>query len=401
MIIVGTGEADGAPARYRTAMVMRSDPPRLLTGARVVTPSGVIDGGVVELVDGLIAGVGPGNAATIAAGTIDLDGGWLLPGFIDLHMHGGGGHDLTASAADTAAAVAFHRSHGTTRTLVSLMAQPVAAMVDQLGWLARATRAGEIAGVHLEGPFLSAAQCGAQRPENLLLPDDAVLQALLEAGQGAIRTVTVAPELPGALDLIHDLVSAGVTAAVGHTAASYDQTIAAFQAGATLATHLFNAMGSFDHRTSGAALAALDAGAVVEVINDGAHLHHSLVRLAARGTRMALITDAISATGMGDGLYGLGDQQVRVEGGEALTASVQPGKRAGSTLTMDAALRRAVLGIGLPIEVASTAASTTPARVLGLHDVCGAISEGLAADLVVLDDDLRIRRVMVAGNWIG
>ena len=390
-------------ARYCTAMPMTSDEPRTLTGARVVTPTGIIDDGFVEIVDGRIVAVGSGSAAVGRARTTNLDGGWLVPGFIDLHMHGGGGHDVATSAADTATAVAFHRAHGTTRTLVSLMAQPVATMVDQLQWLALATRAGEIAGVHLEGPFLSTAQCGAQRPENLLLPDAAVLHALLEAGQGSIRTVTVAPELPGALDLIRDLVSGGVTAAVGHTAATYDQTRTAFRAGASLATHLFNAMGSFDHRASGAALAALDAGAFVEVINDGVHLHDSLVRLAARGTvqTMALITDAISATGMGDGMYGLGDQSVRVSGGEAWTTSGEHHKRAGSTLTMDAAVRRAVLSVGLPIEVAVAAASATPARVLGLHRHCGAITDGLAADLVVLDDDLRVRRVMVAGSWLG
>jgi N-acetylglucosamine-6-phosphate deacetylase len=372
----------------------------MLTGARVVSAAGVINDGFVEIEDGRIVAVGSGAAVARAATDItDLDGGWLLPGFIDLHMHGGGGHDVTTSATAAAAAVEFHRAHGTTRTLVSLMAQHVDAMGEQLGWLAALARAGDIAGVHLEGPFLSAAQCGAQRPENLLMPDVAVLRALLAAGQGSVRTVTIAPELPGALELIRDLVAAGVVAAVGHTAATFDQATAGFQAGATLATHLFNAMGAFDRRAPGPAIAALDAGAFVEVINDGAHLHDALVQLAARtaAQSLVLVTDAISATGVGDGKYRLGGQFVQVMNGEARTTS---GHRAGSTLTMDAAVRRAVLAVGLPIEVAAAAASTTPARVLGLQDRCGAIAAGLAADLVVLDDDLRVQRVMVGGGWI-
>lgn len=372
----------------------------MLTGARVVSAAGVINDGFVEIEDGRIVAVGSGAAVARAATDItDLDGGWLLPGFIDLHMHGGGGHDVTTSATAAAAAVEFHRAHGTTRTLVSLMAQHVDAMGEQLGWLAALARAGDIAGVHLEGPFLSAAQCGAQRPENLLMPDVAVLRALLAAGQGSVRTVTIAPELPGALELIRDLVAAGVVAAVGHTAATFDQATAGFQAGATLATHLFNAMGAFDRRAPGPAIAALDAGAFVEVINDGAHLHDALVQLAARtaAQSLVLVTDAISATGVGDGKYRLGGQFVQVMNGEARTTS---GHRAGSTLTMDAAVRHAVLAVGLPIEVAAAAASTTPARVLGLQDRCGAIAAGLAADLVVLDDDLRVQRVMVGGGWI-
>jgi len=372
----------------------------MLTGARVVSAAGVINDGFVEIEDGRIVAVGSGAAvARVATDITDLDGGWLLPGFIDLHMHGGGGHDVTTSATAAAAAVEFHRAHGTTRTLVSLMAQHVDAMGEQLGWLAALARAGDIAGVHLEGPFLSAAQCGAQRPENLLMPDVAVLRALLAAGQGSVRTVTIAPELPGALELIRDLVAAGVVAAVGHTAATFDQATAGFQAGATLATHLFNAMGAFDHRAPGPAIAALDAGAFVEVINDGAHLHDALVRLAARtaAQSLVLVTDAISTTGVGDGNYRLGGQFVQVMNGEARTTS---GHRAGSALTMDAAVRRAVLAVGLPIELAAAAASTTPARVLGLQDRCGAIAAGLAADLVVLDDDLRVQRVMVGGGWI-
>jgi N-acetylglucosamine-6-phosphate deacetylase len=324
----------------------------------------------------------------------------LLPGFIDLHVHGGGGHDFTASAEDMAAGVAFHRRHGTTTTLVSLMAGPVDAMAEQLGWAAALSSADDILGAHLEGPFLSAVRCGAQNPHHLATPDPLVLAKLLAAGQDCVRTVTIAPELPGALDLIQDVVAAGVIAAIGHTDATYEQAAEGFVAGASLATHLFNAMGTMSQRAPGPAIAALDAGVYVELINDGVHVHEAFARLsvASSPARVAFITDAISATGVGDGRYSLGDQDVVVSGGEARLASTQ--RLAGSTLTMDVAVRRAVRTVGLTIEQASAAASTNPARLLGIGDRRGAIAPGLDADLVLLDDDLRVRRVMVRGAWI-
>jgi N-acetylglucosamine-6-phosphate deacetylase len=372
----------------------------VLAGGRVVTPQRTLRPGWVEVEQGRITYVGEEPPPGAGPDAVDLAGAWLLPGFVDLHMHGGGGADVTKGAADMAAAVAYHRTRGTTSTLVSLMAQPVDAMCDQLTWAAELTAAGEIAGVHLEGPFLAAARCGAQRPESLLTPDPLVLRKLLEAGQGCVRSVTVAPELPGALELIGELVAAGVVAAIGHTDASYEQAAAGFGAGATLATHLFNAMGSFNHREPGPSVAALDAGAYVEMINDGVHVHDALIRLVARsaGRSIAFITDAISATGVGDGTYTLGEQGVVVQGGAARLAGSN--RLAGSTLTMDEAVRRAVRTLGLGVELAAAAAATNPARVIGLDDRAGAITAGLDADLVVLDDDLSVVRVMRRGEWL-
>jgi N-acetylglucosamine-6-phosphate deacetylase len=371
----------------------------VLAGARVVTPQRILTPGWVEILDGRITYVGEEPPPAGSVDVVDLGGAWLLPGFVDLHMHGGGGADVTKGADDMAAAVAYHRGRGTTTTLVSLMAQPVETMCEQLSWAAALTRAGEIAGVHLEGPFLAAARCGAQRPESLLLPDPLVLRKLLEAGQGCVRTVTLAPELPGALDLIADLSAAGIVAAIGHTDATYEQAAAGFGAGATLATHLFNAMGSFNHREPGPSVAALDGGAFVEMINDGHHVHDALIRLVARsaGRSLAFITDAISATGVGDGIYTLGEQGVVVQGGPPRLANSS--RLAGSTLTMDEAVRRAVLTLGLGIDLAVAAAATNPARVIGLDDRTGAIAAGFDADLVVLDDDLTVARVMRRGAW--
>ena len=368
-----------------------------LIGARVVTPGGVLDDAWVTVVGTSILEIGSGP---VDGPVHDLNGAWLLPGFIDLHMHGGGGFDVTRSAEDMAAALAFHRTRGVTSALVSLMAQPVDTMCEQLGWVAALAAAGDVTGGHLEGPFLAEARCGAQNPANLLDPDPLVLSKLLEAGQGSVRTVTLAPELPGALELVAELAASGVVAAIGHTGASYDQAAAALAAGASLATHLFNAMGSGSQRAPGPSIAALDSDAYLELINDGVHVHESLIRLVAQAAahRLCFITDAVSATGAGDGNFSLGDQLIVVRGGEA---RLPPGNRlAGSTLTMDEAVRRAVQVVGLPIEVASAAASGNPARALGLDSRTGSIAAGLDADLVVLDPELAVRGVMRRGAWL-
>jgi N-acetylglucosamine-6-phosphate deacetylase len=297
--------------------------------------------------------------------------------------------------------VAFHRAHGTTRTLVSLVTAPVERMCEQLRWIAALAEAGpqpggHVLGAHLEGPFLSHARCGAQHPDHLLAPDPQALAELLKAGQGHVRSVTIAPELPGGLDLVDRLVGEGVVAAVGHTDAGYDEAAAAFVRGATLLTHAYNGMRPPHHREPGPVAAALDAGATCEIINDQVHVHPAAVRLIAHG-RVAFVTDAIDAAGKGDGRYTLGGQDVVVTGREARLA--KDGALAGSTLTMDAAFRTAVREVGMPVGVASWAASGEPARVLGLADRCGAIAVGLDADLVVLDDAFEVRRVMAAGTW--
>jgi len=341
-------------------------------GARVVTPGGVLDRGWVSVEDGRIAAVG---ADAPPAGAHQLSGGWLLPGFIDVHVHGGGGFDVTKSCADMRAAVEFHRRHGTTRTLVSLMAAPVDALCEQLGWVRDLVHDGLVFGAHLEGPFLSAARCGAQNHAHVL-------------------------ELPGALDLVRELVAAGVIAAIGHTDATYEQASAAFAAGARLATHLFNAMGPISHRAPGAAIAALDSDTILELINDGVHVHEGLVRVVTNAApdRVVLVTDAVSAAGAGDGCYTLGDRDVVVQDGEArLSGSTS---LAGSTLTMDEAVRRLVREVGLPITTAAVAAAATPARLLGIEDLCGSIAAGLDADLVHLDDDLAVAAVMSRGAWL-
>jgi N-acetylglucosamine-6-phosphate deacetylase len=372
----------------------------VLQGGRVVTPDGVLEDGWVSVEGGMITGVGRGLAPSEGA---DLGGRWLLPGFVDLHVHGGGGYDLTASPEEMAGAVAFHRRHGTTRTLVSLATAPPDAVVEQLGWVAEAVAAGpgpsgHIVGAHLEGPFLADSRRGAQNPAHLLMPDRRLFARFVEVAQGTVRSMTIAPELPGAIELIGDVLDAGGAAAIGHSDATYAEARAAIDAGATLATHLFNGMRPLHHREPGIIGAALTSGISCEVINDGVHVHPAITTLVAEVPgRAVLVTDAIRAAGMGDGEFFVGGLHVRVSNGQARLAGTDT--LAGSSLTLDAALRRAVQECGLPIEVASAAVSGNPARVIGIENDCGAIVVGRAADLVVLDEDLMVVGVMAGGQW--
>lgn len=366
-----------------------------LVGARVVTPAGIVDEGRVRVVGATIVEVGAAaGGPAVDDEVVDLQGAWLLPGFIDIHMHGGGGHDVAASAESMRAAVEFHRGHGTTRSLVSLVAAPPPALIERLGWIAELTAAGGVLGAHLEGPFLAGSRCGAQNPAYLLAPDPALFDRLDAAAGGALRMVTIAPELPGAVELVAEAVRRGVVAALGHSDATYDQAQAAIAAGATVATHLFNGMRPLHHREPGLIGAAMAAGLACELINDGVHVNPAVARIVARPV---LVTDAIDAAGVGDGEYVLGGQEVAVRGGVARLRAT--GSLAGSTATMAAVVRRTVLDSGLSIEAAAEAASGRPAAVLGLSDRFGAIAVGRVADLVVLDDDLKVTGVLIGGQW--
>jgi N-acetylglucosamine-6-phosphate deacetylase len=388
-------EADSAPPGLR-----------VLAGGRVVTPEGVLDPGWIQLNGSVIHAVGAGEVPDQAGvETADLSGRWVLPGFVDMHVHGGGGFSFTEGTSTGARRAAeFHRSHGSTTIVASLVTAPVAELEARAAMLAGLATAGVIAGIHAEGPFLSAAYCGAQDPRHMIEPDVAVFERLLAAAAGHLKVMTIAPELAGATEIIKTAVRAGVIAAVGHTSASADVTLAAVDAGATHATHLFNGMRPLHHREPGPVGALLVRDEVTcEVIADGVHLSDTTIRLAARaaGTgRLVLITDAMAAAGMADGSYGLGSMRVTVAGGVARLAGDSPGAIAGSTATMADVVRHAVAA-GLSVPAAAAAASTTPARVLGLADRTGALRAGLDADLVVCDDDLGLCATMRRGDWVG
>ena len=380
---------------------------QLIDGGRVVTPDGVLDRGWV-LVDenGRIDSVGTAGtgAPPAAASTTDATGRLVVPGFVDIHCHGGGGAAFTSrDPEDVRTAAATHLAHGTTTMLASLVSRPIPELVDQVAALADLATDGLVAGIHLEGPFLSAARCGAHDPAVLCPPDPESVDKLLAAGRGTVRMITIAPELDGAVPAVRRLVEAGVLAAVGHTDAIAEHVVPAIDAGASVATHLFNGMRPLHHREPGPIGALLDDERVtVELICDLVHLHPTIVHLAATRAgreRTVLVTDAIAAAGAGDGEYDIGGLSVQVVDGVPTLAGGSA--LAGSSLTMDAAFRNLVRACGLSVADAVAATSARPAELLGIADTTGRISAGLAADLVLLDDDLAPSAVMRRGAWVG
>ena len=371
----------------------------LIAADRIVTPARVFAPGWV-LVDGdRIADVRPGVPSR--APDIELPGATVVPGFVDAHAHGGGGASYDGGSPDDASTVArTHLAHGTTSMMASLVSADHASLVGSVGRLADLVDDGLLAGIHLEGPWLSPEHAGAHDPELLVAATPGEVDALLAAGRGHVRMVTLAPERPGGLEAIRRLTAAGVASAIGHTDATYDQARAALDAGASIGTHLFNGMRGLHHREPGPIAALLEhPDAYVELIADGVHVHPAALRLAAGGKpqHTVLITDAMAAAAAADGDYRLGRMVVEVRDGVARLAG--GGAIAGSTLTMAAALRYAVREVGLPIEDAVRAATATPAAMLRLDRV-GALLPGYRADLVVLGADLEVRRVLHRGQWV-
>lgn len=372
-------------------------PSKVLSGARVVLPTGIADDGRV-----IVDGTRIADTAPVDAETVDVTGHWLVPGFVDIHNHGGGGASFSGSADDVLTAVRAHRTHGTTTLVASTVTQETDILAKQAGLLSELAEQGEIAGVHFEGPFISPCRKGAHSEALLRHPDPAEVRKLIDAARGQAKMVTLATELPGGLESVRLLVEHGVIAAVGHTDATYEQTVEAIDAGATVATHLFNAMPTLGHRAPGPIAALLqDERVTVELINDGVHLHPAALELAfhhAGAARVAFITDAMDAAGIGDGRYLLGPLEVEVTDGVARL--VEGGSIAGSTLTLDRAFQRAVTVDRLPVEDVVAALSANPARLLGMDDRVGSLEPGKDADLVLLDADFTLKGVMRRGEWV-
>lgn len=342
----------------------------------------------------------PPRAADVA-----LPDALVVPGFVEMHVHGGGGASYTdGNDADILRAAAFHQRHGTATTLASLITMPPGDLLAAVSALAAATRAGTIAGIHLEGPWLSPARCGAHDPAQLRDPSAAEIDALLTAGGGAIRMVTLAPERPGSHAAITRFVEAGAVVAVGHTDADYGETRRAIDLGATVGTHLFNAMRPLHHREPGPVLALLeDPRVTAELIADGVHVHPAVVGAvieAAGADRVALVTDATAAAGLGDGEFRLGAMQIDVVDQVAHVRGAST--IAGGTATMDQLFRNVVGRLGrsdAALAAAVQMTSATPARALGLDRV-GSLRAGFDANLVVLDHHLAVTGVMASGEWL-
>ncbi len=376
----------------------------------VVTPSGVIDDGVVALAGGLIAEVGPASAFPAATLPAPSDRVYV-PGMIDVHCHGGGGFGFPDSDADGArAAAAHHLGRGSTTVLASLVSAAPERLLERIATLAPLVDDGTVAGLHLEGPFLAAEVCGAQDPRYIVDGDPALLASLLDAGGGRIRSMTLAAETAHFADLARQLTDAGAVVSVGHTAGDYDTVVAGLTAatGPVSITHLFNGMHPMHHRNPGAVAAGLtvagEGRAVAELIGDGVHLAAGTVAMvfATVGPEhIAFVSDAMQAAGMPDGQYVLGPLEVTVAGGTArlTTADGTPGAIAGGTSSVLDVVVRAVLHSGVPLADAVRAGSTTPARLLGLRDR-GELSAGLRADVLELSPDLRLLCVLRGGEQV-
>jgi N-acetylglucosamine-6-phosphate deacetylase len=358
------------------------------------------DGCRIRFEDGVISEVSfePGAEGDFGRDTL------ILPGFVDLHVHGGDGADFLDGTVDAVRhAASFHARHGTT----ALVATTLTATVDEISNAIRAIEqerltetpgCAGVVGIHLEGPFLNRVRCGAHAADEIRLPSVALVASWLRLARPPRWMMTIAPELEGATTLLGRF-SDEILFSVGHSEATYTQILDAFDRGARHVTHLFNAMTSFHHREPGmlGALAVSD-DATAELIADGVHVHAVALEIATKllPGRVALVTDAIRATGLPDGTFSLGKRTIVVRNGIART---EDGALAGSTLTMAEAVQNMVELAGLPIEQVIPMATSVPARIVGAHGK-GQICEGYDADLVILSDDFEVLKVVARGHEI-
>jgi len=386
----------------------------VIHASRILTPEEEISDGVIVVEGSRIAALGHRDEMRLPAGATDFvaAGMTVVPGFVDIHIHGAGGHDVmegTARALDRITSTAARS--GTTSMVATTVTAPIDDTIKSLEGIARYIRsheqsdaaaenaklAAEIVGIHLEGPFISKARRGVHPSDALAKPSVETLEKLLKAADGLVRIVTIAPELPGAMDLIAAAVAAKLVVAMGHTDADYDQARAAIHAGARHAVHMYNAMRPFTHRDPGIVGAILtDPEVTAEIIADLVHVAGPAIQvlIGSKGFDTVLaVSDGIAATGMPDGNYRLGNFEVSVKDGVARNSE---GKLAGSTLTLDRALRNLV-ALGVPFTDAVRMVTVLPARRLGLAGKKGIIAVGADADLVALTADLRVAAVMTRG----
>lgn len=363
----------------------------------LLAANGVLAEGEVTLEGGQIAAVHPGPPRATPDITIE---GVLLPGFIDLQINGAFGHDFMGEPESVIEVAARLPATGVTGFLPTIVAAPLdhyRPWLERITAASRETHGAQVLGLHLEGPFLNEARKATNRPELLRQPNVDELHTMLN---GFVRLMTLAPELPGALELVAELRRNGVVASAGHSDATYEQAMAGFAAGIAYGTHLFNAMRGMHHREPGLVGALLASQVPVGLIVDGIHAHPEMIRLAYRlkgSAGITLVTDTIAALGMAPGTYQLGTQRVTTDG---VSARLADGVTlAGAVLSMDAAIRNMRAITGCSLAEAAAMASTTPARVLGLPRK-GQIAPGFDADLTVMDEQGRITLTIVGGEIV-
>lgn len=388
----------------------RKESVQLLYG-QVLTPNGICEDGVLAIQGESISYAGdasglPADLKQAAAEVIHQTDGYIIPGFIDIHVHGGNGEDFMDASKDVLDKItSFHSSQGTTAMLATTMTAPKAAIDHVLQEVNDYQNQGmpytRLVGVHLEGPFISPKWPGAQNPEHIVHANIDWLEEWVSTYPGLVRQVTLAPEREGALEAISWLNTHGIVAALGHTDATYEEVEAAVEAGLSHGVHTFNAMTGLHHRKPGVVGAMLsDDRLSCEIIADGIHVHPAAIRILARMKQdgnLILITDAMSATGMADGEYTIGDLPVVVENGIATLKSNRD-SLAGSTLTMIKGFQLLVREVGLSIEQASRVGSLNPAAKIGIADVTGTLEAGKLADVLMLSNDLELQGVWIQGQ---
>ncbi len=386
----------------------------LIQNARLLTPNEMIDIGWLHIENGKIQALRQGVPPTqlssqLSATTVDVEGQWVAPGFIDIHVHGADGMEVMDGTPLAVRTIGrFHAMHGTTAWLPTTLTASFDALkrslqaVQTVRMDVSAPNGATVLGVHLEGPFISQNRMGAQNPNYVLPPTIDMMKQLAGVAPGLIRKVTIAPEQEGALDVIRWMRAKGIIASIGHTNGTYTDTMRGIEAGASHATHLFNAMQGLHHRDGGVVGACLLSDKVLcELIADGHHVDSEVMKLVVRikgKERIALITDAISATGKPNGCYQLGGLDILVKDGKSVLSDGHT--LAGSTLTMDGAVRNMVRRVGVSLMDAVEMASATPARELGVQGQKGAIAVGYDADLVLLDEALTVTRTFVQGREV-
>ena len=379
----------------------------VFTAERLVTPIEWVEAPIVVVEDGHLTTVGSRESVEVPHGVrrLDFPGLILAPGFIDIHIHGGSGHDVMETQASALCAIESHMAkHGVTSYLPTTVTAPEDRILKALGFLGRAATLGRELlgavplGVHLEGPFISHAKRGVHPPEYLLPPSPHKIDLFWQASEGAVRMMTVAPEIPGAIETISHARRLGIHCSLGHSNADYAQATRAIAAGAVHATHTFNAMRSLDHRDPGILGAVLTSDEVsADIIADGVHVDPSVIQLFLRAKgqeRAVLITDAISASGMPEGRYQLGPLEVEVRDGRC----EYQGKLAGSVLTLDRAVRNVMAFAGWTLQQAIRLATFNPAQVLGLTGDRGYLAPGRVADMVALTPEAEVAHTIIAGR---
>lgn len=362
-----------------------------------------IENGSLLIENGKIKEINPSN--TNCEEIIDAKGLYLSPGFIDVHIHGAGGHDTMDGTFEAINEISKTIvKHGTTSFTPTTMTVAVEDIRKSMKVIKEAKENGTdgaiVLGAHLEGPFISPKAIGAQNPNYLIPPTLENYKEMVGDAEDAVVSITIAPEVPGAKELIKELSQRGIVCSIGHTKATYEEAMEGIKCGCCHSTHLFNAMTPFSHREPGVVGAIFDSNITTETISDGIHISYPSLRIAYNQKtpdKVLLVTDAMMACAMPDGMYALGGQDVIVKEGAARLLN---GSLAGSILTLDKAIKNVYKNVGLPLYEAIKMASYNPARHCKVHDRKGLIKEGYDADLVLFDEDINIKKVIVNGKMI-